>query len=62
MGDKLSIDRRDASRGYTEENLQIGSLFINTAKGDQSWAPSWAIAQLERRLDAAARRSVRAAT
>jgi hypothetical protein len=50
VGERLSIDRIDPNKGYTEGNMQLLALSLNKAKGNSSTVPARAVTALLKRL------------
>ena len=51
VNERLSIDRIDPTLGYTQGNMRLIAMSLNTAKGTRRDVPQWAINRLLRRLD-----------
>ena len=50
VGERLSVDRLDASLGYIPGNTQLLAMSLNTAKGSNAAVPAWATLSLLRKL------------
>lgn len=50
VGDQLTVDRIDSSKGYVRGNMQLLAASLNSAKGQQPRVPVGAIRALERKM------------
>jgi hypothetical protein len=50
IGETLTVDRIDSSRGYMPDNVRLLSSSLNSAKRDYARIPTQSIKRLERKL------------